>query len=104
MLRKLSDWPHDAQRVLRQSLNRHYLVRVIRSLDDLSPQQGFLNCMIRTDDGPMSFLMPTNRDGVKPHGKNGRLLLDVDENHYLIPDLHELPTDQQRMLQRYFAD
>ncbi|HEY1065824.1 MAG TPA: DUF1854 domain-containing protein, partial [Pirellulales bacterium] len=97
-------WPAEAQTLLREALEKRYVLHVVRSLDELYFRKGFLRCAVTTDHGPLSFLMPASREGMKPFGKSGRLLVDVDDNHYLIPDLDALPATQRWLLQLHFAE
>lgn len=104
VLRALADWPAADQALIRKALNKRYVLHYVRSLDRLNFEKGFLNCAVTTDHGPLQFLMTASREGMKPFGKAGRLLIDLDENHYLIPDLAALPATQRWLLQLHFAE
>jgi hypothetical protein len=104
MIRQLAEWRGEDQELVRRSLNRRYLLRVVTSFDTMKHEAGMVRCIAQTEHGEVSFLIHPHAESNKRFGVNGRLLVDADDNHYLIPDLAELPALQRRLFQFYFTD
>jgi hypothetical protein len=45
--------------------------------------------------------MQWSQSRVQDFGERGRILLDLDDNRYLIPNVDALPTRQRELLQRF---
>lgn len=104
MIRKLDEWPAATQELIRRSLNRRYLLHRVNSLISVREDNGFVNCSADTDDGRVDFVVQNNERSVKHFGYNGRLLTDLDQNHFLIPDLDLLPMMQRRLFRQLFRE
>ncbi|MBK9120116.1 MAG: DUF1854 domain-containing protein [Phycisphaerales bacterium] len=101
LIRRLEDWPVDAQRLIRASLTRRYFVHTIEALHRIELANNYLTFDVDTDLGPQRFTMRWQTDRALEYGSNGRMLLDTDENRYLIPDVMKLPTHERHLFQRY---
>ena len=101
IIRDLADFPEADAALVRQALARRYFVHIITSIQRIGWKYGLVAMDVETDKGPRSFLMPWRSDRAFDYGRRGKILIDVDENRYLIPDLSELPARQQREFQRY---
>jgi ABC-type multidrug transport system fused ATPase/permease subunit len=101
LLRDLADWPAKDRALLEQALARRYFVRVITAIDDLESKYGLLTFQVQTDRGPVHFTMRHSHSQAQEYGENGKLLLDVDDNRYLIPDVDALPRRQHLLFRRY---
>jgi hypothetical protein len=104
MIRRLSDWPQPTRELLLRALNRRYLLRVIHAFNSFREENGFVNCQAETDDGKIAFTVRNGPSSVKRFGHNGRLLTDLDDNHYLISDVNVLPAAHRRMIAVCFHD
>jgi hypothetical protein len=56
---------------------------------------------VQTDKGPVEFLMRWQHDRALDYGREGKILLDVNENRYLIPDVAALTPRERSDFQRY---
>lgn len=101
MIRRLSDWPQDAQELIRVSLRKRYLLRVIHSVESLVPDHGLMRCQGETDNGPVDFVFPSNGSAMKSFGWKGCLVVDVEDNYYVIPDIDLAPPDSRALLALY---
>jgi hypothetical protein len=77
---------------------------MVRSLVSLREDNGFVSCSADTDEGKVDFVVHNNAHCVKQFGYNGRLLTDLDQNHYLIHDLDMLPFLQRRLFRQLFHE
>ena len=101
LIRDLDDWPDEAQTLLQESLLRRYFVHTIQSIVSIKQWQNFLTFAVETDLRPVEFIMRYTTDAAQDYGENGRMLLDVDENRYLVPDVTALPPRERQLFERY---
>jgi ATP-binding cassette, subfamily B, bacterial len=101
LVRDLLEWPAEVRAVLEQALARRYFVRVITAIEGIELKHGLLDFRVRTDRGPVQFVMRNSHGQVQDHGENGKLLIDVDDNRYLVPDIDALERRQQALFRRY---
>jgi hypothetical protein len=104
MIRQLREWPGDVQEMIRRSLNRRYLLRTVKTILSCRDDNGFVNLTADTDDGRVDFIVHNNSHSVKRFGYNGQLLTDLDQNHYIIHDVDELPFLQRRLFRQLFTE
>ena len=56
---------------------------------------------VPTDQGPAEFTMRWTQSQAQDFGERGKVLLDVEDNRFLIPDVDDLPAEERELLQRY---
>ena len=54
-----------------------------------------------TDHGLRQFTMRWSQSHVQDFGERGKVLLDLDDNRYLVPDVEALPPRERDLFQRY---
>ena len=101
LLRDLSDWPEDAQGLIRDSLLRRYFVHVIQRIHSIKQFSGFLSFDVETDLGPRTFILRYTGSAATDYGKAGRILVDVEANRYVLPDVGDLPPGERQLFERY---
>jgi energy-coupling factor transporter ATP-binding protein EcfA2 len=101
LIRRLSDWPAEAQRLISESLLKRYFVHTVRAIHAIEIFSSYLSFDVDTDLGPVQFIMRWQHDRAQDYGAAGKMLLDTDENRYLIPDVQGLPENERRLFQRY---
>jgi ATP-binding cassette subfamily B protein len=101
MIRDLGDWPEEAADLIRESLRRRYFVHTVRSMDSIRQVGNYIHVQVETDRGPMSFTLRAQADRVQDFGARGKMLLDTDENRYLVPDVDGLPERERRLFRRH---
>ena len=104
LIRNLAEWSEDAQTLIRRSLNRRYLLRIVSSLVSTRVDQGLVACTAATVDGEVEFTVHNDPLRVTRFGANGWLLTDVEDNHFLIPDLNLLPFFHRQLFRHCFVD
>ena len=102
LIRDLDQWPAPAQKLVGESLTEAifspYHHRRSSSIEVFS---GYLNFDVETDLGPLQFMMRWQGDRAYNYGHGGKLLIDTDENRYLIPDVQKLTESERRLFLRY---
>jgi len=101
MVHDLADWPRAARTLLEAALARRYFIRQIEAIEDIEVQYGLLTFQVRTDKGPAQFTMRSSHGCAQDYGSRGKLLIDVDDNRYLVADVDSLPRRQQLLFRRH---
>jgi ATP-binding cassette subfamily B protein len=102
LVHDLDDWPAEVQELLEEALGRRYFIRVITAVEDIALKHGLLTFRVRTDRGQVGFTMRNSHANAQDYGARGKLLTDVDDNRYLVPDVEALPR-RQRVLFRHYV-
>ncbi len=103
MIRDLSAWPAESQARVRQLLARRYLLRQILRIHSIKLEHGFLEFDTETDVGRQQFTLRWTASQAVDFGENGKLLIDTEENRYVLPDINTLPTpDREKFLQNVY--
>lgn len=101
MARDLADWPVEAQALIQESLARRSYIRRITAIESIELNYGLLTFVVQTDGGRAQFLMRNAHSQAQDFGRSGKLLIDVDDNCYLVKDDTSLPRRQHALFRRY---
>lgn len=101
VIRDLSVFPEEQACLIRQALTRRYFVHQITRIFHIGWKYGFLWLDVETDKGPVNFFMHYQVERAFDYGGKGKVLLDVDENRYLIPDVGQLTPKERAEFTRY---
>jgi ATP-binding cassette, subfamily B, bacterial len=101
IVRDLERWPPEDQRLIRAALARRYYIRRISRVNDIRLEYGYLNFKVVTDHGPETFTMRWSQSQAQDFGANGKVLLDLEDNRYLVPDVEALPHRDRELMQRF---
>ena len=67
----------------------------------MSQRGNFITLEAETDLGPAVFSLRAQPDRAQDFGARGKILLDTDDNRYLVPDIEALPERDRRLFRRY---
>jgi len=101
LIRDLKELPAESRRLLNETLARRYLLREIQRIDRMDLEFGTLLLQIRTNLGDEQVRMRWNQSQVQDFGNSGKVLIDVEENRYLVRDVDRLPERERELFQRY---
>jgi ATP-binding cassette subfamily B protein len=101
MVARLSDWPQADQEAIRRALKRRYLLRTIHRVHRVDLRHGFLEFLVETGDGNTEFLMRWSSSQAVDYGDAGKLIIDTEDNRYLIPDANVLPPADRERFEQY---
>ena len=101
LIRNLDEWPRDVQALIEQSLRKRFFVHTITAIRSLEHYQGYLNFDVDTDLGPRRFIMRWQGDKAQDYGTSGKMLMDTEENRYLVRELEALPERDRGLFLRY---
>ena len=75
--------------------------RTITAVEEIELKYNLLTFRVHTDRGPTWFVMRNSHSQAQDFGPAGKLLIDVDDNRYLVRDVTALPRRQQTLFRRY---
>jgi ATP-binding cassette subfamily B protein len=101
MIADLVDWPRGMRDLIEEALARRYFIRLITAVEGIELKYGLLTFRVRTGHGPADFTMRNSHSQAQDYGPAGKLLIDVDDNRYLVADVDALPRRQQALFRRY---
>jgi hypothetical protein len=101
LIRSLTDWPDEAQNHIMESLLRRYFVHTVHAVNSIKVLSGYLNVQVDTDLGPKDFIMRWQSEKAQDYGLAGKMLLDTEDNRYLIPDVSKLPGSDRQLFMKY---
>lgn len=101
ILRNLDEWPAEARVLVREALGRRYWLQTVTGLEEIKLEMGHLTLKVHTHHGPRQFTMRWSQSQVQDFGERGKILLDLDDNRFLVPDVQTLPPKERELFQRY---
>ncbi len=100
IVRSLADWPAGDAGIIRDAVLRRTLVRTIRRVHDVRLSHGYLDFDVDTDVGRGRFTARWTQSQAVDFGPDGKLLIDAEDNRWVVPRLDDLPRpDRERFLQ-----
>jgi ATP-binding cassette subfamily B protein len=100
MIRSLHDWGDADRSAIRAAIDRQALVRPIQRIHSVRLAHGYLDFDVETDVGRRQFTTRWTQSQVVDFGEEGKMLLDTDENRWVVRRLDDLPRpDRERFLQ-----
>lgn len=100
IVRRLDDFPAEQAELVRSALQRRYFFHTISRVRRIGWDGGYVSMSVDTDKGPVEFLMRWSNDRAVSFGSGGKLLIDVDDNRYLIPQVDALPPRERSAFTR----
>ena len=101
LIRDLSEWPVETQRLVREALLKRYFVHTVLSIESIESFTGYLLFKVETDLGPREFMLRYQGHRAQDYGHGGKMLIDTEENRFLIPEVEKMPERDRRLFQRY---
>ena len=99
----MEDWDDVVKERLNDALNRRYLLRRIEKIHSLKLDFGFLEFDVETNTGRQKFTSRWTQSKALAFGDNGKLLIDTDDNRFVVPDIDQLdPVDRETFLQHIY--
>ncbi|MFM7183181.1 MAG: DUF1854 domain-containing protein [Planctomycetota bacterium] len=100
MIRRLDEWPSTDQEVIRTAVRRRSLIREIRGVHEVRLVHGYLDFDVDSDVGRRRFTTRWTQGQAFDYGAGGKMLVDTDENRWVVPRVDDLPmADRERFLQ-----
>jgi len=87
--------------LLGEALAGHYFEFQVRRINAVELRWGLLLFDVLTRQGPRQFEMRWSNDRTQDLGRHGKVLLDVNNNRFVIEDMRRLPREDRARFQRY---
>lgn len=102
ILKDLNDMDPDSCEAVERELSLHYFVPIVRKINSIRDEFGFLYWSVDTDRGSKNFIMRDSIIGSTRRVSEGRwLIIDINQTRYEIRDFESLDPRSQDFLQRY---
>ena len=101
IIRDLKEFPEDARALIHTSLNKQYHEQMVTRVHSVKNRFGMLFFDVETQRGREQFTMPWRHDRAEDYGQTGKLLLDVYDNRFVVPDVSALPPLDKRRLRSF---
>ncbi|MDA0840200.1 MAG: DUF1854 domain-containing protein [Planctomycetota bacterium] len=101
VIENLSAFPKKASRLVRESLDHHYYEASVTRILAIRMEYNLLFFEIETTQGPQSITIRWSYDRAQGYGEDGKVLLDVHDNRYVIPDVNALPKQDRELFERW---
>ena len=88
-------------KLLAQALAGHYFEFQVTRVNKAEMKWGLLLFDVMTRQGPRQFEMRWSSDRTQDLGKHGKVLLDVNNNRFVIEDMRRLPLDDRARFRQY---
>jgi hypothetical protein len=95
-------WPPEQRKPIEQALGVQYLWHEIVRVHGVELVNDLLTLQVKTQLGPLELTVRRGPQWVQDVGR-GKLIVDVDDNHYVLPPDERL-TDRELQLLRRYAD
>lgn len=101
IIEDLNQFPEETRQQVQATLKKQYHEQVITRIHEVKLQYGLLFFDVETTHGRREFLMPWRYDRAEDFGANGKVLLDVSDNRFILPDVEALSAHEQRRFTSY---
>jgi ATP-binding cassette, subfamily B, bacterial len=101
IIHDLNEFSKEQADLVRQALRRRYFIHNIKAIHQIGWKYGFIALEVDTDKGPANFMIQWSTDRAVDYGRRGKILIDVNDNRYLIPDLDQLTPKELSEFTRY---
>jgi len=101
MIEDLSCFGVEEQKLVLDTLAKHYFAFEIVRILSIRREYGFLFFDVETEQGPRSFTMRWDHTRAVDFGERGKVLLDVFEDRYIVRNVSELPPRDRELFTRF---
>lgn len=103
LISDLSELPPNSQKVVKEELERRYLVPVVRRIISIKERMGMLMWEVETERGYRRFLTRASQEGIEQPEPHRCVLVDLDGNRYYIPDITALDPISFSLLKKWLV-
>lgn len=103
IIENLNEFDTQAQALIRSSLVKHYYEQIICGIRGIEYKYGllFFKVVMAADQSEREFLMWWSTNSAEEYGEHGKVLIDVHENRYILPNVDELTASERREFTSY---
>jgi len=101
VIEDLNAFPSDARDLVVETLEKYYFSYEIIAIHRITWQFGLLHFDVETDKGRKDFYMRWEHSRAVDYGENGKILLDVFDDRYVISNVDALSKAERQAFTRY---
>ena len=101
MIRDLGELSGEQRQLVERELSKRYFLHVVHKIVSVKEKYGFLYFEAETSKGYRKFAVRYEYNRVQEYSEHGRVVLDTDDNRYIIPDLRLLRSEERKAFTRY---
>jgi hypothetical protein len=101
VIENIDIFPEEAREIILEVMRKHYFAYVIQKIYSIKLEFGILHFEVETDKGPKNFDMRWTSHRTLDFGESGKVLLDVFDDRYIIPDVNGLSRADRDLFTRY---
>lgn len=101
MIEDIDKLPEKERELIIQALRRQYFYFEVLAINSIRFAFGLLFFDVETDKGPRQFSMRWETRFAFDYGKNGKIMIDIFEDRYVIKDVSKLNKIEQELFSRY---
>ncbi|MCX7705855.1 MAG: DUF1854 domain-containing protein [bacterium] len=101
MIEDLDRLPEQSKKLIEEALRKQYFHFEILSINSIKFAFGLLFFDVETDKGSRQFSMRWETRFAFDFGKNGKILIDIFEDRYIIRDVSKLNRIERELFTRY---
>lgn len=101
MIENIEAFSEDAVALLKEELNRKYLMPSITAIHSLKDRFGFSTWKVESSIGPLEFTLRDTYRSLLKVGEGRMIITDSDGNRYEIPDVMQLDKKSYKKIELY---
>lgn len=103
LISDLSELPPESQKVVKEELERRYLIPVVKRIISIKERMGILMWEVESERGYRRFLTRASQEGIEQPEPHRCVLVDLDGNRYYIPDITALDPISFSLLKKWLV-
>jgi hypothetical protein len=101
VIESLGAFPEEVREIILDVMKKHYFAYTILEIYSIKLEFGTLYFEVETDKGPKTFYMRWASHRTLDFGESGKILLDIFDDRYIIPDVEKLSRIDHDLFTRY---
>ncbi|MBN1444918.1 MAG: DUF1854 domain-containing protein [Candidatus Omnitrophica bacterium] len=101
LIEDIKVFPEDVREIIFHVMRKYYFSYTVLKIYSIKMEYGNLYFEVETDKGPKSFAMRRAAHRTIDYGESGKILLDVFDDRYVIPDVEEMDKIDRELFTRY---
>lgn len=103
LISDLSELPPESKKVVKEELERRYLIPVVKRIISIKERMGILMWEVESERGYRRFLTRASQEGIEQPEPHRCVLVDLDGNRYYIPDITALDPISFSLLKKWLV-
>ncbi|MCM8762035.1 MAG: DUF1854 domain-containing protein [Candidatus Omnitrophica bacterium] len=101
MIEDLNIFPEETRQIILDAMRKQYFAYTIESIYSIKLEFGVLHFEVETDKGQKTFYMRWASHRTLDFGERGKILLDIFDDRYILPNIEKLTKTEQDLFTRY---